>query len=114
MKYGLIGVIAVEPESAMRKIACEVSGGTSSSMSSGTMTGAMIAHIAEPEVMSTLTTESTSRTRMNTTHVGRPRPVKSSDTETETSMPMFVHSKYSRNWAMAKKRTRTPEIDASP
>ena len=101
-----MGEIDVDPESAMRKIACVVSAGTSSSISMGTRTGAMIDHMAEPLVMITLTADSSANTSRKISVTGMLLWSSNCEAPTAITSPRCVQSKYCRNWAIAKNMTR--------
>src|SRR5699024_101248 len=69
-KYGLIGVTMLVEASAMRYMACVVSGLTPRIINIGTNIGAMSVHWAEPLVMSRFSDVDSRTNPMNSTDVG--------------------------------------------
>ena len=92
-------------ESPIRKSIWETSGDTPTYIIIGTMTGAISAHWAEPEVMKRLSSATMATSAANMTSGGNDQCWSSSEPLMAVHTPKFDHSNQARNCATAKKRT---------
>ena len=83
-------------------------------ISIGTMTGAISAHCAEPEVTSILSTATMTTTPKKSTGAGRFQLCSRSEPLIETQMPMLDAENQETNWATTKNSTRIGSMVCSP
>ena len=92
-------------ESPIRKSIWETSGEMPTYIIIGTITGAISAHCAEPEVMNRLRTATMATSAANIKMGGSDQACSSSEPLMAVHTPRLDHWNHAKNWATAKKST---------